>query len=383
MVNIPLRDLEASRTFNSHLTNDTVSSFSWRDIGVVVKDRRSKQPLSILSSSFGHIKAGQICALMGPSGSGKTTLLNVLANRVAAASAQVSGEVLVNGLQLSRGKLSKISSYVEQEDALIGSLTVRETIDFAARLSLPSSVTKNERLTRVEDLISAFGITAQANALIGTPIRKGISGGQKRRVGVASQLVTSPKILFLDEPTSGLDSAASFEVMNFIKNIARKHNLIVIASIHQPSTTTFELFDQLMLLSVGKTCYFGPTADVQSYFAAISHPMPLHINPAEFLLDLVNVDFAKNRDVAMRGLDGIHEAWARSTEFGGIKSKTPEELQNGGTSEKAILLGSELDGQSKLLLPLTLLHRNFIKSYRDVIAYGIRMAMYMGLAIMM
>src|SRR5271170_2375389 len=122
--NVPEKDLEAS--FNSHLTNDTVFNFSWRDIVVVVKDRRSKQPLSILSSSFGHIQAGQICALMGPSGSGKTTLLNVLANRVAAASAQVSGEVLVNGLQLSRGKLSKISSYVEQEDALIGSLTVRE-----------------------------------------------------------------------------------------------------------------------------------------------------------------------------------------------------------------------------------------------------------------
>ena len=88
-----------------------------------------------------------------------------------------------------------------------------------------SSISKTKRKDRIEGLISAFGLHDQAETLIGTPIRKGISGGQKRRVSVASQLITSPKILCLDEPTSGLDSAASFEVMSFVKKLAKQYNV--------------------------------------------------------------------------------------------------------------------------------------------------------------
>lgn len=88
-----------------------------------------------------------------------------------------------------------------------------------------SSVTKRERKDRIENLLSAFGLQNQADTLIGTPIRKGVSGGQKRRVSVASQLITSPKILFLDEPTSGLDSAASYEVMSFVRDVAKKNKV--------------------------------------------------------------------------------------------------------------------------------------------------------------
>lgn len=133
------------------------------------------------------------------------------------------------------------------------------------------SVSKDERKARIEHLLSAFGLRNQQNTIIGTPIRKGISGGQKRRVSVASQLITSPKILFLDEPTSGLDSAASFEVINFVKQIAKKYKILVITSIHQPSTTTFELFDKVMLLSRGKLTYSGPTQGVKDYFGRVGH----------------------------------------------------------------------------------------------------------------
>lgn len=125
--------------------------------------------------------------------------------------------------------MRKISCYVEQEDALVGSLTVRETLMFAARLSLPNTISSSERIARVEALVNSFGLNGQANTLVGTPIRKGISGGQKRRVSVAAQLITSPKILFLDEPTSGLDSAAAFEVVSFVKDVAKKHNVSIVS----------------------------------------------------------------------------------------------------------------------------------------------------------
>lgn len=163
-------------------------------------------------------------ALMGPSGCGKTTLLNVLASRSTGA-AQVEGHLVVNGVAPSTAKFRQMSRFVEQEDALIGSLTVRETLGFASRLSSAGSLPKRERLARIDGLLEAFGLREQANTIIGTPIRKGISGGQKRRVGIASQLITSPRILFLDEPTSGLDSAASFEVINYLKGVAKSNNV--------------------------------------------------------------------------------------------------------------------------------------------------------------
>jgi ABC-type multidrug transport system ATPase subunit len=208
-----------------HLTNSKVKSFGWENVTVTVKDRTTKQPKTILSGVHGMVRAGEMLAIMGPSGSGKTTLLNVLAHRQATASANVEESLFINGKKSSLRNFRKISSFVEQEDALVGALTVKETMYFAAQLSLPKTVTKTERMQRIEALLAAFGLQKQSNTLVGTPIQKGISGGQKRRLSVASQLITSPKILFLDEPTSGLDSQAAFEVMNFVKGIANEYRV--------------------------------------------------------------------------------------------------------------------------------------------------------------
>jgi ABC-type multidrug transport system ATPase subunit len=172
-------------------------------------------------------------ALMGPSGSGKTTLLNFLASRPTSGSSSSpssSGEVLLNGSPASRSALRTVSRFVEQEDALVGALTVRETLTFASRLSFASSSSSGgcgwrERVARIEELLEAFGLREQADTLVGTPLRKGISGGQKRRVGVASQLVTGAKVLFLDEPTSGLDSVAGWEVVRFLRAVAKRERV--------------------------------------------------------------------------------------------------------------------------------------------------------------
>lgn len=129
--------LELNRVPTSHLINDIVQNVSWTDLNVTVKDRSTKKPLSILTNSQGLVHAGELLAIMGPSGSGKTTLLNALAFRQAAAGATTTGDVLANGQKLDWRKIRQLSSYVEQEDALIGSLTVRETMKFAAGLALP------------------------------------------------------------------------------------------------------------------------------------------------------------------------------------------------------------------------------------------------------
>ena len=163
--------------------------------------------------------------------------------------------------------------------------------------------------------------------------------------------------------------------MSHLRKVAKANSIIVIASIHQPSTSTFALFDKLLLLSDGKTCYFGAVDQIEAYFGSIGFPMPLHFNPAEFLLDLVNVDFAEDRDAAGRKLEQIHSAWAKSSETSATWAESPSSLYHPKHDKLQVDVQS---GPTKILIPLTLLHRNFIKSYRDVVAYGVRLAMYTG-----
>lgn len=138
---------------------------------------------------------GTLLALMGPSGCGKTTLLNILSRRLK--SNAVTGTQRLFGSPFDSATLRAISTYVEQEDHLIGSLTVHETMEFAAKLALPGSVTASERVTRTENMLKDFGLVRVKDDKIGTPLKKGISGGQKRRLTTASQLITLPKIIFL------------------------------------------------------------------------------------------------------------------------------------------------------------------------------------------
>ncbi|CAZ80321.1 unnamed protein product [Tuber melanosporum] len=339
-----------------------ISQFSWKGLTVTVKDSKTKEALDILKDVEGCAQPGDMVALMGPSGSGKTTLLNVLARRPVAASASVKGQVHLDNAPLQAKALREISTYVEQEDALIGSLTVQETIEFAARLS-----GAERHAGRVSELIRAFGLAKQAHTKIGTPVAKGISGGQKRRVSIASQLITRPKILFLDEPTSGLDSKAAYEVMYRIQQVARDENMIVIASIHQPTTATFNLFSQLVLLSAGKLVYSGPVDQVVPYFSTQGVPIPPLTNPAEFLLDVCNTDFDNSatdvggEESRIARLNRLMEAWSPKSSATEISS-TPF---------------ADFEGA------LMLLQRLWLKSYRDLLAYWIRVIMYLGLAFMM
>ncbi|KAF3935963.1 hypothetical protein ABW19_dt0206915 [Dactylella cylindrospora] len=361
---------------DAHLLNEIVQTFSFDELSVRVPVKGSKEERRILDNISGVIQAGELVALMGPSGSGKTTLLNLLAGRTT--NATTGGKIYVNGSELSKSTFRKISNYVEQEDHLIGSLTARETLEFSAKLALSNSISSAERRRRIDALLSSFGLVQNQATLVGTPIRRGLSGGQKRRLGVASQLITCPKILFLDEPTSGLDSAASYEVISYLRNVCKQNRLIVICSIHQPSTSTYNLFDTLYLLSQGKMCYGGTLAGAAPYFNTIGFEVPHFFNPAEYFLDIINIDFAQDKTVAALQLESIQSTWNSSENLKAIGKKIID-AQN----EKTEIILEVQKKRSQLLIPFVLFHRSFVKSYRDVFAYGVRVLMYLGLAIMM
>ncbi|KAH8891485.1 P-loop containing nucleoside triphosphate hydrolase protein [Thozetella sp. PMI_491] len=384
-------DVERHAHDTSYLFNTVARNLSWSDINVTVRDRATREPKQILNNISGHVTAahifreGELLAIMGPSGCGKTTLLNVLAHRECSGKTQASGAVLVNNQRPPQRAFRQLSSYVECDDALVGALTVKETLYFGARLSLSASCTAAERTRRVNELIQAFGLTAQANTIIGTLVRKGISTGQRRRVSVAAQLISAPKILFLDEPTSGLDSEASFSVMSFVRDVAKANNLMVVASMHQPSTTTFELFDKLLLLSGGKMCFFGETRQVKPYFDGIGFPMPSLTNPADFMLRLTNIDFERDTEAARARIEAIYEAW-KSSPIAASKASSVTEVSSLPEVASFASNGDSVSSSSssKILgTTWTLLHRSWIKSYRDFLVYGLRFGMYLGLAILM
>ncbi|KAE8909321.1 hypothetical protein PF003_g6954 [Phytophthora fragariae] len=138
---------------------------------------------------------------MGPSGSGKTTLLDILADRIC--SDTIKGDILINGATRNTNIFRAVSSYVAQEDSLLGSFTVLETLVMAARLTMPSSVPGLTVTKRVQSIIDEMGLRVCENTMVGDVFHKGISGGQKRRLSIGIEMLSDPSIILLDEPTSG------------------------------------------------------------------------------------------------------------------------------------------------------------------------------------
>ena len=249
-----------------------------------------KEEKHLLQNVSGLVRPGEVLAVMGPSGAGKSSFLDTISGRVPASS---GGSVaLDNHVLNSAGALRGLSAYVPQDDALLGTLTVAETIAFSAEIRLPhAEYTDEDRLKHVNDIIRGLGLERVRDSPIGTVLVRGISGGQRRRVSIGMELVTHPAILFLDEPTSGLDSAASFFVIKMVKELAQKEKFSVIATIHQPSNKTYELFDKVMLLAKGQTVYFGPRDRLTEHFESLGFPCPQFANPADYYMDLINTDF--------------------------------------------------------------------------------------------
>lgn len=139
------------------------------------------------------------------------------------------------------------------------------------------------------------------------------------------------------------------------------------------------------MLSSGKTCYFGPPLGARNYFGALGYAMPVEINPAEYLLDLISTDFVQEGDDSKARMEHLHEAWASSNESRAIRAEIETSMSEAGNPDKSGPNNSkiETEKQNALVVPLVLLHRSWIKSYRDVVAYGIRIAMYFGLAILL
>ncbi|KAI1502531.1 hypothetical protein F5X99DRAFT_157626 [Biscogniauxia marginata] len=240
----------------------------------------------ILNDIRGIAHPGEITAIMGASGAGKTTFLDILARKNKRG--HTSGDFYVNGEKVTDAEFKNVVGFVDQEDTMFSTLTVHETILISALLRLPRGMGRAAKEQRVWEVEKQLGIYHIRDSLIGSEEGKGrgISGGEKRRVGIACELVTSPSILFLDEPTSGLDAYNAFNVIECLVTLAKTYKRTVIFTIHQPRSNIVALFDRLILLAQGKTVYSGPFSQCQEYFDQVGYSCPPGFNIADYLVDL-------------------------------------------------------------------------------------------------
>ncbi|KAG6513112.1 hypothetical protein ZIOFF_023420 [Zingiber officinale] len=402
----------------------------WEDLTAALPNYGSgRPPKKLIQDLSGYAVPGRILAIMGPSGSGKSTLLDSLAGQVLNrfnswpieisdfgaiaeffcrsvwAPGRLGNNVVLHGSVLLNGRKRRLDygavAYVRQENVFLGTLTVRETITYSAHLRLPAAGRRKAEEAAVAEVVEAtileMGLQECADRVIGNWHMRGISGGEKKRLSIALEILTRPRLLFLDEPTTGLDSAAAFFVVQTLKHIAVDGNKTIVSSIHQPSSEVFGLLDDLCLLSGGEAVFFGDAKLATQFFADVGFPCPRRRNPSDHFLRCINSDFDRV-NATIRGSMRIHEETEsdplstlataqikvilideyRSSEYARHTQRQIQEIcKIGGLSVQ-----SDKGSQATWWKQLTILtKRSSVNMTRDIGYYWLRIIIYMVVSV--
>ncbi|KAG5684833.1 hypothetical protein PVAND_014044 [Polypedilum vanderplanki] len=259
---------------------------SFKDVSYSVQKMFSKTRKEILHRVSGNFPSGNLIAIMGPSGAGKSTLLNALSGYK---TRNVSGAIYVNGRIRDLNEFKKSTCYITQDDRLQLLLTVYENMKVAADLKLGNNVSEMEKNGRIENILTALGLYDHQHTMT-----ERLSGGQKKRLSVALELINNPTVLWLDEPTTGLDSYSCWQMIAYLKQLAQQGRT-VICTIHQPSAKLFEKFDLVYILAYGKCLYQGHSSKLVPFLQSVSLPCPKFHNPADYAIELASGDYGMDK----------------------------------------------------------------------------------------
>ncbi|KAJ8539720.1 hypothetical protein K7X08_013972 [Anisodus acutangulus] len=277
-----------------------------------------KRKLTILDDVSGIIKPCRLTLLLGPPGSGKTTLLLALAGKLDA-ELRVSGKVTYNGHEMNEFVPQRTAAYISQHDLHIGEMTVRETLEFSARcqgvgsryemlaelsrrekaanikphpdidIYMKAAATEGQEANVVTDyILKILGLDICADTMVGDEMVRGISGGQKKRVTTGEMLVGPSKALFMDEISTGLDSSTTFSIVNSLRQTVQILNGTAVISLLQPAPETYDLFDDIILLSDSVIVYQGPREHVIGFFESMGFKCPERKGVADFLQEVTS-----------------------------------------------------------------------------------------------
>ncbi|XVE68625.1 hypothetical protein DITRI_Ditri09bG0083600 [Diplodiscus trichospermus] len=287
-------------------------------LGLIKLSPSKKRVVNILRDVSGIVKPSRMTLLLGPPGSGKTTLLQALAGKTET-DLRVSGKITYCGHEFHEFIPQRTSAYISQHDLHHGEMTVRETLDFSGRClgvgtryELLAELSRREKQEGIKPdpeidafmkatamagqktslvtdyVLKILGLDICSDIMVGDEMRRGISGGQKKRVTTGEMLVGPAKALFMDEISTGLDSSTTFQIVRFMKQMVHIMDVTMIISLLQPAPETYDLFDDIILLSEGKIVYQGPRENVLEFFESVGFKCPERKGVADFLQEVTS-----------------------------------------------------------------------------------------------
>ncbi|GAB0087898.1 hypothetical protein DMENIID0001_022600 [Sergentomyia squamirostris] len=351
---------------------------------------KNSQKNKILNQLSGNFKSGRLCAVLGPSGAGKTSLLNIISGLRKPSAESL---LLFNGKCVSNKYIRQKSSYLHQDICFLEKLTIRETLNYAAELKLPSHTLKDDKENIILKIVKSLSLDESLDTYVGK-----LSGGERKRVAIAEELITNPPIMILDEPTSGLDSVSTVQVITNLKGLAIAGRT-VICVIHQPSSNVLDFFDDTYILSHGQCLYNGPIDGIIPHFQEAGYNCPKYYSRAEFVLEVASYQRTGNFEkLIVQAKDSNYGMIMSDRSTGSLSTLSIETVDldsvittEAGTSSlqqlDVFVPGSNIENSKrniddKFTYPLSqwrqfciLLHRTFLCNRRELIYTQLKLVM--------